>query len=200
MKKVYWFVFCCLFIPAISNAQSYQEKILAHRETYKKEFLEDENSPLKKSDLKRLRFYNPDQSYQIQSNFTRINDTIGFDMMTHNGVIKKYYVYGFITFELKQIKHRLFIYQSEKLRTKKGFEDYLFIPFNDATNSVSTFGGGRYIDLKIGDLKDGTYLLDFNTCYNPYCAYKEGYACPIPPAENVLRIAIEAGEKIPEDK
>jgi uncharacterized protein (DUF1684 family) len=38
--------------------------------------------------------------------------------------------------------------------------------------------------------------VDFNLAYNPYCAYNEEFACPIPPAENTLPIRIEAGEKL----
>ena len=54
-----------------------------------------------------------------------------------------------------------------------------------------TYGGGRYIDLTIpqGDIM----VLDFNQSYHPYCAYTDGYNCPIPPAENRLDVAIEAG-------
>jgi len=41
--------------------------------------------------------------------------------------------------------------------------------------------------------------LDFNTAYNPYCAYSRRFSCPIPPKENSLPIAIESGEKyVPE--
>ena len=50
------------------------------------------------------------------------------------------------------------------------------------------------MDLKTTDIKDGTLVLDFNKAYNPYCAYKEGYSCPIPPDENHLKVAIPAGE------
>lgn len=89
----------------------------------------------------------------------------------------------------------LHVYQSIALMTKPGFEDHLFIPFTDETNVGETYGGGRYIDLKMGDIQNGMVVLDFNKCYNPYCAYKEGYACPIPPRENSLPIAIPAGEK-----
>jgi uncharacterized protein len=39
--------------------------------------------------------------------------------------------------------------------------------------------------------------LDFNTCYNPYCAFADNYTCPIPPKENQLKIAVTAGEKKP---
>ncbi len=38
-------------------------------------------------------------------------------------------------------------------------------------------------------------MLDLNYAYNPYCAYGDGWSCPLPPAENVLSVAVEAGER-----
>lgn len=192
----------CLFLFFIcagvtsSFSQTYTQKILAHRQTYKEEFLSDENSPLRKEDTSYLQFYAPNPGYVVHANFTRVVDTIGFAMQTHSGKIKTYFVYGYVTFSLGKKMHKLFIYQSKSLQSKSGFEDYLFLPFTDKTNYRTTFGGGRYIDFKIKDIQDNKLVLDFNTCYNPYCAYKEGYSCPIPPAENKLNIAIKAGEKV----
>jgi uncharacterized protein len=74
------------------------------------------------------------------------------------------------------------------------FENYLFVPFKDLTNGKESYGGGRYVDLQKTDIKDGKIVLDFNKCYNPYCAFAAGYSCPIPPKENYLNLAIEAGE------
>jgi uncharacterized protein (DUF1684 family) len=76
---------------------------------------------------------------------------------------------------------------------QEGMEDYLFLPFLDETNGFETYGGGRYLDLRIpvGD----TIEIDFNTAYNPFCAYNEKYSCPIVPRENYLQTRIEAGVK-----
>jgi len=37
--------------------------------------------------------------------------------------------------------------------------------------------------------------IDFNLAYNPFCAYNDGYSCPLPPGENWLQVPIRAGEK-----
>ena len=185
-----------LFTSCWGIAQPFAHKIIAHREHYKNEFLKDEKSPLSQKDLKYLRFYKPDSNYKVMSTFISISDTIGFDMQTHNGVLKKYYVYGKVSFQLKGQSFLLYIYQSAKLKTKEGFEDYLFIPFTDETNYEETFGGGRYLDFKIEDIQHDQLEIDFNKCYNPYCAFKEGYACPIPPSENKMAIPVKAGEKL----
>lgn len=66
--------------------------------------------------------------------------------------------------------------------------------FRDATNSVQTYGGGRYVPV-VG-LGNGQYLIDFNMSYNPYCAYNSTYVCPLPPPQNRLPIPIPAGEQV----
>ena len=72
----------------------------------------------------------------------------------------------------------------------------LFLPFKDKTAPTETYGGGRFLDLPLTNVKNNRLRVDFNLAYNPYCAYNEDFACPIPPAENTLPIRIEAGEKI----
>ena len=68
--------------------------------------------------------------------------------------------------------------------------------FTDKTTGDQTYHSGRYIDLTIDDIKNDTLVIDFNKAYNPYCAYVKGVSsCPIPPRENYLPVAIEAGEK-----
>lgn len=75
-------------------------------------------------------------------------------------------------------------------------EGDLFVPFRDATSGHETYGAGRYLDLERED--DGTYILDFNVAYNPWCAYAPQYSCPLPPPENWLPFRVEAGEQDPD--
>ena len=64
----------------------------------------------------------------------------------------------------------------------------------DATSGTETYGGGRYMDLRIP--KNDEIIIDFNKAYHPYCAYNAfDYNCPIVPEENWLKIPIEAGVK-----
>jgi len=118
-----------------------------------------------------------------------------FKMPTSTERTPIYRRYGFVYFEIAGQKCTLTVYQNMELIKKEGFKDYLFIPFKDATSGKESYGGGRYLDLRIPS--STAIVLDFNTCYNPYCAYSMRYSCPIPPAENTLNINIEAGEKIP---
>jgi len=71
-------------------------------------------------------------------------------------------------------------------------ENDLGIFFRDATTGKESYALGRYVDVK--KLENGRYLLDFNFAYNPACAFSDHYNCPIPPRENVLSIAVRAGE------
>jgi uncharacterized protein (DUF1684 family) len=64
--------------------------------------------------------------------------------------------------------------------------------FRDATTGHDTYPVGRYVDPQ--QQPDGRWLIDFNQAYNPACAISTHYNCPIPPRENVLPVAIRAGE------
>ncbi len=69
----------------------------------------------------------------------------------------------------------------------------LFLPFMDGTTATESYSGGRYLEPR--ERPDGTIDVDFNYAYNPYCAYGEGWSCPVPPEENRISLRIEAGEK-----
>ena len=71
----------------------------------------------------------------------------------------------------------------------------LTVYFTDETNGAQTYGAGRYAAVSQAD--DGTYMLDFNGSYNPYCAYNEDYICPLPPKQNHLPFEVGAGETNP---
>jgi uncharacterized protein (DUF1684 family) len=70
-------------------------------------------------------------------------------------------------------------------------ENDLAVFFRDATTSKESYSIGRYVDV---EKKGNRYILDFNLCYNPACAYSVHYNCPIPPKVNHLSVAIRAGE------
>jgi len=74
-----------------------------------------------------------------------------------------------------------------------GPEGGLFLVFGDQTNGRETYGAGRFLDTD--PPKDGKVVVDFNTAYNPPCAFTAFATCPLPPAENKLAIKVEAGEK-----
>jgi hypothetical protein len=101
---------------------------------------------------------------------------------------------GRVLFSTATYKGELCVYWIE------GYGGGLFIPFRDATNGKSTYGGGRYLydTIKGADLgfKTDRIVMDFNYAYNPSCAYDDRWVCPLAPQENWLILAVEAGEKV----
>ncbi|HMG15820.1 MAG TPA: DUF1684 domain-containing protein [Saprospiraceae bacterium] len=174
----------------------YIKDIELHRLRYKNDFLKDENSPLSKKDTQYLRFFDPDIRFKVKAEFTKEDNAVPFDMATYSGKTKSFIKYGRLEFKIDNVSMSLFVYKNIKLAESKEYADYLFIPFKDLTCGSESYGGGRYIDIKTWDVtKENTLMLDFNKCYNPYCAYSSGYNCPIPPKENWLDFKITAGEK-----
>lgn len=182
---------CCL------QGQSdplFVKKIQQHRKAYLSDFKKNPASPLGKKALKNVQFFAPEEQYVLRCQFSPTPDAEPFEMPTYSGVTKPYVQYGIAKFSLAGVAYQLRVYRSIS-NTLPQYRDYLFVPFKDMSNGESTYGGGRYLDLRIKDVIDNTLVLDFNKAYNPYCAYSDGYSCPIPPDENHLQVSILAGEK-----
>lgn len=190
-------LFLMFLLPyADGKEDKYADAIAQHRQHYKEEFLTEKNSPLKATDTGYLRFYAPDEKYSVTAEVILTKDAQPFKIKTHTQKEKDYKEYAVLKFRLKGKNLTLHAYQMVNWEKVESHKDLLFIPFTDETNNKETYGGGRYIDLSAKDIKDGKIELDFNKCYNPYCAFAEGYSCPIPPRENSLDIEIKAGEKL----
>ncbi len=72
----------------------------------------------------------------------------------------------------------------------------LFIVFGDQTSGRSTYASGRYLYAAMPD-ENGITILDFNKAFNPPCVFTSYATCLLPPAQNILPVTIEAGEKMP---
>lgn len=71
----------------------------------------------------------------------------------------------------------------------------LFVVFSDATSGHGTYPGGRFLTTD-PPAADGTVVLDFNRAYNPPCVFSEYATCPLPGPDNMLLVAVTAGEKM----
>lgn len=202
MQKVL-LLFSALAISVFSfdsaHGQSdYFEALHAHRDSIDQEFADPEKSILEKKALKTfdgLPYFEADTSFRVTARFERIKGGEVFEMKTTTDRLPKYRPYGKLYFTLKGKALELTVYQNIELMRNPAYRDYLFIPFTDLTNGESTYGGGRYLDLSAKAL-DANTVIDFNYAYHPYCVYSKKYSCPIPPAENHLEVAIEAGVKL----
>ena len=170
--------------------------VAAFQQKINQEFSDPAESPLpaaERAAFKSLPFYPVAYQYCVVAKLVRDSTALPFGMPTSANQLATYRKYGELRFELNGKPQRLTVYQSLALLQKPGFADYLFLPFTDLTNGHGSYGGGRYLDLRIPPAGTTLITLDFNCAYNPSCAYSHGYACPIPPAENRLAIAIPAG-------
>ncbi len=185
-----------LFASLSCVAQNHKGQIDAFREKYKNDFLTEKNSPLKKEDLPYLRFYDADSTYRVNARVELINNAAAFMMPMFKGAAREYVPYARLKFNLNGAPQTLTVYRSTALTNIAEYKDYLFLPFTDLTNGADTYGGGRYIDIREVEINNGMLALDFNKAYNPYCAFSPLYSCPKPPAENELKVAVKAGEKL----
>lgn len=153
-------------------------------------FKQSEQSPLTPDQQDRftgLRYYppNPALDLAVEAEPVEGNRTIAIETTT--GEMRSYLRYGRFSFAVNGESAALTIYEAPY-----GY----FLPFTDANRGGDTYGAGRYLEPDL--LADGRFHIDFNQAYNPYCAYNEGWTCPITPPENQLSVAIEAGEMTPQ--
>src|SRR6266567_998003 len=73
-------------------------------------------------------------------------------------------------------------------------EPRLFMIIADKTSGKETYPAGRYLYVDPPDAS-GRVIIDFNKAYSPPCAFTKFATCPLPPRQNRLPFAIEAGEK-----
>lgn len=173
----------------IAEIQKYQTELATFYTDPKTTPLMDEE----KTNFKGITFFPISEKYRVKAKFTPIKDGKVIPFPTSAKKIKNYKEYGIVTFTLDEVQQTLTIYQSSPIMEK--YAESLFLPFMDETNGVTSYGGGRYLDLSTKDFegKSNEIILDFNQAYNPYCAYSKHYNCPIPPANNVLDVEINAG-------
>jgi len=145
-------------------------------------------SPLtreQKKEFHGLQYFPENDALRLEVKVEEFTNKQKFEMQTSTGDVQIYEKFGKFHFEVDGDKAELTIYQSEH-----GF----FLPFVDILAGKETYPAGRYLEPEA--LPGGHFIVDFNVAYNPYCAYNEMWSCPITPAENRLKVAIRAGEKM----
>ena len=138
---------------------------------------------------KGMRFFPPDLSYHIVATLTPNANPDTTIILSTRGNRRRAVRVGWFEFKVSGTPCRL-----EAMRLLEpgvGEKDFSLF-FTDATTGKETYAVGRYLDPV--PRPDGRYVLDFNMCYDPACAYSEHYNCPIPPRENRLTVAIRAGQ------
>ena len=181
--------------PALATDGAFVRRILATRRAKDDFFAHSHHSPLprdRRRDFAGLAYFEPDPSYRhVGLRLEPVGDgeTAPFAIDTSDGRPRMAHRLGRLRFIMAGLDRSLTAY-----RVEGGESGALFVPFRDETSGRETYGAGRYLDLE--PEADGTYVLDFNLAYHPYCAYSDSYSCPLPPAENRLPLPIEAGERL----
>jgi uncharacterized protein (DUF1684 family) len=123
--------------------------------------------------------------WKVNAKFVKLDEERKVKVPTVIGTEEDYKVTGLLEFKIGGKKHTLTPFES-----KNGF----FLIFADETSQDETYPAGRFLYCDAPD-EDENVIIDFNKAYNPPCAFTPFATCPLPPRENILSVAIKAGEK-----
>lgn len=148
--------------------------------------VKDKNSSVRR-DFTGLRWFDVDEGYRIEARWVAHATHRPLKVPNILGEITTMPSPGYAEFEL----------DGQVVRLAGVLDDpqsvQLFFIMRDETSGKQTYGAGRFL---YSDLpKQGRVILDFNKAYSPPCAFTPYATCPLPPKENWLPVAVEAGEK-----
>ena len=179
--------YLCLSLGSASADDSIRAQIAALRAA-KDSLLKSEDSPLlpaQRARFEQLAYYPIDLSYRLRGELHIYGRQRIVEIPNTDGTTTELERFGRFVAAFGEKDFWLEVYRSPQTGEAEVF-------FKDLTNGRTTYGGGRYARLTRED--DGMYAIDFNNAYNPYCAYNPAYICPLPPPQNHLDFAVEAGE------
>jgi hypothetical protein len=140
------------------------------------------------------RWFPPDEGFRIVARLERDPSPRDEVVLSTRGNARRARRLGRFSFELGGRKQQL---TALRLLEPGVGEAAVSIFFRDATTGHETYPVGRYLEPEPVAGEPDRFVLDFNRAYNPTCAFSAFYNCPIPPRENVLQVAVRAGELDP---
>lgn len=147
--------------------------------------LKDRNSKVR-TEFKGLHYYPVDPRYRILARFVANTRAVSIVVPNVLGSSEPESSPGHVELEWAGKVLRL------DAITESPGDPKLFFIFRDRTAGKTTYGAGRF--LYADPPQNGRVVLDFNKAYSPPCAFTPYATCPLPPAQNRLPVAIEAGE------
>lgn len=169
--------------PEAFNVGSLKLSVIKRGERYGLR-VRDKNSEARR-EFKGLKWFPAHESYRVVASFIPDEKPKEIIIMNVLGDEVRMKTPGTLSFQLRG--------KSYQLRPVVEDDEKLFIIFRDTTAGKTTYKVGRYL---YADLpKDGKVVLDFNRAENPPCAFTLYATCPLPPRQNFMRVAINAGEK-----
>ncbi len=194
IHSAFYIITLLLLLSFISPEKSYEKMVKKTRKEQEKSFVKREKKANPKGKFDYFHYFDIDQKYRVKAHVQRTPDSEPFKMPTSTSRMAEYKKFAVLTFVIDDKSLNLSVYQSMRLLDNPEYKNYLFLPFKDLTCGDETYGGGRFLEMNEAVVGD-SLTLDFNVCYNPYCAYSDRYSCPIPPEENHLDVRIPAGVK-----
>jgi uncharacterized protein (DUF1684 family) len=134
-----------------------------------------------------LESYPVDAKWRVAARFDAFEVPKPVQVSDVRGGAMNFLALGQLVFHVNSREHRLTAFG------EPGGGEF-FVMFKDATNQTTTYGGYRIVTPAVVNGGEWT-VLDFNFAFNPPCAYSLYTLCPLPPVENKVPIAIEAGLK-----
>lgn len=152
----------------------------------------DNQSPLteeQKIKFHGLHYFPPNPDLYFKLDLDKNIPDVGKEVIikTTGGDEQVYLKAGKIKFKVKGKKVEAVVFEDPE---QEQYQYYLI--FKDKTTGRETYENGRMFPL---EARGDKLVVDFNYAYNPYSAYNDQWDCPITPKENILPVAIEAGEK-----
>jgi uncharacterized protein len=154
--------------------------------------IKDADSPLR-TKFHGLHWYPPDPRFRVSAAWTPYNPPRMVKIPTVLGNTLDFPSPGFAEFVLDGQPINL------EPVIEPGHEGTLFFILTDVTSQITTYKTARYLHTGPPDqgfAEPGQLTLDFNKLENPPCAYTTYASCPLPPDQNQLPVAIEAGERL----
>lgn len=157
--------------------------------------LKDMKSPARAA-FKGIRYFPIDPRFRVVATFVANEKPVSIRVPNVLGMVESMPSPGYASFVLDGAGKSG---KAQPLRLDAVLEPgdtQLFFIFSDSTAGKTTYGAGRflYADPPAKGTTNGKVILDFNRAYSPPCAFTAHATCPLPPANNRLPVAIEAGE------
>jgi uncharacterized protein len=156
--------------------------------------LKDMKNPARAA-FKGLRYFPIDSRFRVVATFVPHEKPVSINVPNVLGMVESMPSPGYASFVLDAPGKSGKSGKGQPLRLDavlESGETQLFFIFRDPTAGKTTYGGGRF--LYADPPVNGKVVLDFNRAYSPPCAFTPHATCPLPPANNRLPVAIEAGE------
>lgn len=197
-KSVYSFILMLIIFSCGKNYTPEQKayiKNIEQERTDKNDWMKnDPNSPFNykgKVEFHDLKYFDVNPDFVFESRLYERNPKDTVTIYGTKGEPRQVVRYGYVLFNRKGTEYKINVYEGKT----RDNQTYYSIWFTDKTTNNESYGVGRYIDFEKQPDPNYIYKVDFNTAYNPYCAYSSNYSCAIPTKEDYIPLAITAGEK-----